>query len=286
MRQSASRSAYRTKARRQRPRRTLGLEGGVDPGGDVGGLALAAEGRGLLGEVGRVARAHHLGGVPQHRQRADAGAELGGDAGPHRQDPEGARVLDQDLLGVELPAQPFAQLGLDLGRAAGLGRDRAGGRAGVDRAHRHRVEHPLVELGDPLGLVVAARVLLVRRHLRLRHVQAQPLEGARDARRAGPAGTGDEEEVGTHAGEASPRGPGPARCRRVRQSGRRVRPTFGGPLRGGPGPVERQGGHRPSDRVGRSRVLDPVPSSSQCDATFFDGWTRGGSPGIFGWSGG
>ena len=28
------------------------------------------------------------------------------------------------------------------------------------------------------------------------------------------------------------------------------------------------------------------PSSSQCAATFFDGCTRGGSPGILGWSGG
>ena len=29
-----------------------------------------------------------------------------------------------------------------------------------------------------------------------------------------------------------------------------------------------------------------LPSSSQWDSTFFDGCTRGGSPGIFGWSGG
>ena len=29
-------------------------------------------------------------------------------------------------------------------------------------------------------------------------------------------------------------------------------------------------------------VLDPLACSSQCEATFFDGCTRGGSPGIFG----
>ncbi len=42
-----------------------------------------------------------------------------------------------------------------------------------------------MELGHPQRLVVAARVLLVRRHLRLGHVQAEPLEGAGHARGAG-----------------------------------------------------------------------------------------------------
>ncbi len=71
----------------------------------------------------------------------------------------------------------------------------------------------------------------------------------------------------------------------------------------GVGPVDRE--HRPLHAVADGELLAAaldvpgrdvdqpahvpstrLPSASQCDSTFFDGCTRGGSPGIFGWSGG
>ena len=170
---------------------------------------------------------------------------------------------------VELVGQPRAQLGLDLGRDRRVG-DRGGVRAGVDGAHRHRVEHPLVELGHPQRLVVAARVLLVRRHLRLRHVQAEPLEGAGHARGAGPAGTGDEDEAGTHPVEAS-RWPARPRCRGARRAGRTppARGSRSTPASAGRRRTGRPA--RPSRRAGSPaappRVRAPTASSRSASAS-------------------
>ena len=190
--------------RHERPRvaarDALGLEGRVDPGRHVGGLALAAERPVHVGEVRRVARAHHLGRVPQHRQAGQLGAELGGHPLPQVVDPVGAGVLEQDLRvtqlvdQLELVAQPDPQLLLDLGGDVLLG-DLAGVGARVDGADRDRVEQPLVELRHPQRLVVAARVALVGLHLGLRDVEAEPLEGAGDAAGAAASRPRDDDEL-------------------------------------------------------------------------------------------
>ena len=186
--------------RHERPRvaarHALGLERRVDPGRHVGGLALAAEVAVHVGEVRRVARPHDLCGVAQHRQARQLRAELGRHPLPEVVDPVGAGVLEQDLglAGRELVAQPGPQLLLDL-RGDGLLGDLAGVRPRVDGADRDRVQQPLVELRHPQRLVVAARVALVGLHLGLGDVEAQPLEGARDAARPAPSGAGHHDEL-------------------------------------------------------------------------------------------
>ena len=76
----------------------LGEQRRVHPAGDVGGLLGEAEVVGLAGEVGDVARADHLGRVAQRGEPAQVDVELGGHLLPDLGEPEGVRVLDDDLL--------------------------------------------------------------------------------------------------------------------------------------------------------------------------------------------
>ena len=186
----------------------LGEERGVHPAGDVGRLLGEPQLLGLAGEVGDVAGADDLGGVAQRGQPAQVGAQLGADDLPHLGEPERVRVLDHDLVARlvvlgQLAGQPLVQL---TGREAGpdVARDDVdGGRAAVDVEERELLEVALVEVDDPLRLVEPARVGLGRLDLGLRHVEAEPLQGAGEGARAAAPGTGHQDERGggrRHAG--------------------------------------------------------------------------------------
>jgi hypothetical protein len=103
----------------------------------------------------------------------------------------------------QLAGEPLVELA---GRDAGLDvvrDDVDGGRAAVDVEERELLEVALVEVDDPLRLVEPARVGLRRLDLGLRHVEAQPLEGAGEGARAAAAGAGHQDERGggrRHAG--------------------------------------------------------------------------------------
>ena len=183
----------------------LGEQRGVHPAGDVGRLLGQAELFGLGGEVRDVARADDLGRVAQRGEPAQVDVELGGHLLPDLGEPERVRVLDDDLLRLQLAGQPLVQLG---GGDAGLdvvADEVHRRRAAVDVEERELLEVPLVEVDDPLRLVEPARVGLRRLDLGLRHVQAEALQGAGQRAGAAATGAGDQDQRGAGCGDVGMR---------------------------------------------------------------------------------
>ena len=172
----------------------LGVQQHVQPGrGEVGGAEPVA--------VVPLLAAHDLGGWAQHRREDRHGPRADRGDPPQAQEPAQPRVLDHQLgMLDQMVLEPLRRadpLGLPGGDPARLEPGRGPAVVdGDDRVH----EQAFMVVDEPLGLGEPLGVRLVRRHLRLGHVQAQQLHDPGHGAGAAAPCAGDEEHLARVAG--------------------------------------------------------------------------------------